>query len=235
MNSISVFFPLRAGSSRIKRKNTRAFHPDGRSLFLHKLDQIRLISHLVQEIVISTNDEEIIEQFPRDLTESNIRIERRPDALGRSDTKVRDLIDYVPTVTRGQWIFWLHATSPFVDEYDYKAALDMLDRSVASGEHDSIMSVNKVQQFLWDDQLKRVVNTDRSINPWPNTQDLQPVYEINHAFYINSRKNYLNLHDRIGVSPALFICEGMKKIDIDWQDDFNLAQALLPAYELGRP
>lgn len=106
----------------------------------------------------------------------------------------------------------------------------MLEHDVLNGSKDSVMSVNKIQQFLWDDREKRVINTDRSVNPWPNTQELEPLYEINHAFYINSRGNYLTMRDRIGKAPALFVCEGEKKIDIDWQDDFDLARSLLSAH-----
>ncbi len=226
MTSLSVFFPLRAGSTRVLRKNTRPFDKDGRSLFQRKLAQIERCADRFDELIVSTNDTEIMEQFAAADLPEHFKLVERPDELGRSDTKVQDLIDYVPTVTQGDWIFWLHATSPFIDETDYLKALDMLDREVLSGEKDSLMSVNKIQQFLWDDNQRKVINTDRSVNPWPNTQDLAPLYEINHAFYINSRSNYHTLRDRIGQAPALYLCEGAKKIDIDWQDDFDLAQAL---------
>lgn len=228
---ISVFFPLRAGSTRVPRKNTRPFHPDGRSLFQFKLDQIARMQDRFLEVVISTNDSEVVQQFPKSLAKTNIRIELRPDFLCSSTTKVQDLIDYVPTVTNGDLIFWLHATSPFVNEVDYMAAIDLYEAEVLSGEKDSVMSVNRLQQFIWSDRERRVINTDRTINPWPNTQDLDPLYEINHAFYINSRQNYHALRDRIGVHPALYVCEGLRKIDIDWEDDFEVARSLLKAYE----
>ena len=195
-------------------------------MFQLKLDQIAAIREEFIEIVISTNDPSVHGQFPASLSGTNIRIEQRPDHLCNSTTKVQDLIDYVPTVTKGEWIFWLHATSPFVDETDYIAGLRLLEREVKAGEKDSVMSVNRLQQFIWNDRDKRVINTDRSVNPWPNTQDLDPLYEVNHAFYVNSRHNYLSNGDRIGISPALYICEGRRKIDIDWQDDFELDPCL---------
>lgn len=225
--SISVFFPLRSGSTRVIKKNTRPFHPDGRSLFQLKLDQIASIRDQFHEVVVSTNDIDVIDQFPSYLLESNVRIERRPDSLCQSNTKVQDLIDYVPTVTSGEWVFWLHATSPFVDESDFIAALSVLQKEVINGERDSVMSVNRIQQFIWSEREKDIINCDRSINPWPNTQDLDSLYEMNHAFYINSRLNFLNLRDRIGKRPALYVCEGLRKIDIDWQNDFDIAQALI--------
>lgn len=231
MRDISAFFPLRAGSKRVASKNTRPFHPDGRSLFQFKLDQICKVRERFLEVIISTNDPEVIDQFPSSLEGTNIRIEKRPDALCLPNTKVQDLIDYVPTVTRGAWVFWFHATSPFVDENDYIAALELYKRDVLAGNKDSVMSVNRLQQFLWSDSERKVINADRSINPWPNTQDLQPLYEINHAFYINSRDNYFGLRDRIGLHPALYVCEGLRKIDIDWPDDFDMARCLLKLLE----
>lgn len=235
MPDISVFFPLRAGSSRVQRKNTRAFHPDGRSLFQIKISQLANLRDRFLEVVVSTNDDEVFEQFPSELKGTNVRIEKRPEQLCQSTTKVQDLIDYVPTTTSGHWILWVHATSPFVDETDYMQAIELHRNEVIRGERDSVMSVNRLQQFIWDGQQKRVINTDRSINPWPNTQDLAPLFEINHAFYINSRKNYLTQGDRIGRNPALYICEGLRRIDIDWQDDFEIARNLIPYYESATP
>jgi CMP-N-acetylneuraminic acid synthetase len=227
MEKVSAFFPLRAGSSRVAAKNTRPISPDGRSLFELKLDQIAKVRDRFLEVIISTNDPSVIEQFPTSLFGTNIRIEERPHHLCQSSTKVQDLINYVPTVTKGDWIFWLHATSPFVDDADYLAALDLCDREVLTGDKDSVMSVNRIQQFIWSDREKCVINTNRAANPWPNTQDLDPLYEINHAFYISSRHNYLTLGDRVGRSPALYVCEGRRKIDIDWQDDFEIARSLM--------
>ena len=81
---------------------------------------------------------------------------------------------------------------------------------------DSLLSVSKIQQFLWSKKENRCINFDRSLVKWPRTQDLSPLYEINHAFYINSRENYLKLHDRIGESPLLFELDRIHSFDIDW-------------------
>ena len=34
------------------------------------------------------------------------------------------------------------------------------------------------------------------------------IYEINSGFFINSRENYINHQDRIGLKPYLFVTEG---------------------------
>lgn len=225
--NISIFFPLRAGSTRAVKKNTRPFLLSGKSLFQLKIKQLIILVEdgLASEIVISTNDKEVIEQAQPYIS-STVKLVERPSNLCRTDTKVVDLINYVPRVVSGEHIFWVHATSPFVMYEDYKEAILKYHNCIAEDNYDSLMSVNKIQQFIWDDIKKKVINVDRDKNPWPNTQDLESLYEINHAFYISKKENYLNLEDRIGVNPALFVCEGYKKIDIDWEEDFKLAQAL---------
>lgn len=222
-SEISIFLPVRSGSSRVINKNTRPFLSNGKSLFEHKIEQLLSIRDYVKEIVVSTNDPNIIKHLEK-YSDDKLFLDLRPDHLCTSNTKVSDLINYVPSVISSDHILWLHVTSPFVTPEDYLSAIQSYKNEVVIKQnYDSIMSVNKIQQFIWDDNLKKFINCNREINPWPNTQDLQPLYEINHAFYISSRSNYIKLNDRIGTNPYLFICSGNQKIDIDWEDDFNLA------------
>ena len=224
-NNISIFFPLRSGSQRVVRKNTRPFLNNGKSIFQLKMTQIVKLADHVNEIVISTDDEEVILQAAPFLSDK-IKIIKRPKELCLSSTKVLDLINYVPKVTKCDHILWLHATAPFIDTADYLEALNLYNYNVLNGSYDSLMSVNKIQQFIWSKEQKKVINVDRKLNPWPNTQDLEPLYEINHALYISSRNNYLELQDRIGLNPYLYVNESVKRLDIDWPDDFNLCQKI---------
>lgn len=231
MESFSLIIPVRSGSKRVVRKNTKPFLLDGRSLLEHKLSQVSRISKHFSQVVVSTDDEEVIDQLGRISDIENLVLDRRPKELCRSDTKVVDLINYVAGLIKTEHIFWLHVTSPFMSAAHYLDALDIYKREVVGGgAYDSLMSVNKLQQFIWSDASRAVINCDRAVNKWPNTQDLEPLFEINHAFYISSRENYLKLEDRIGLRPYLYECNGLQKVDIDWPDDFELAQQLLPAY-----
>lgn len=226
VESFSFFLPMRSGSQRVQGKNTKPFSQSGKSLFQIKMDEIIKLQDLIDEIIISTNDQEVILQAKQYQDHPKIRIDIRPEHLCLSTTKVQDLIDYVPKIVKSNHIFWLHVTAPFVDSDDYRQAIHDYKKLVLNGSHDSLMSVNKIQQFIWNDQDKKIINCDRTVNPWPNTQDLQPLYEINHAFYISSKENYKTLRDRIGINPALYVLEGEKKIDIDWESDFRLAQTI---------
>lgn len=225
---LSIFLPLRKGSQRVIGKNSKPFSSDGKSLFQIKLEQLINIEK-IKEIIISTNDEEIIKQININFKDvKKLKIDIRPEKLCLSTTIVKDLIDYVPTITTCKYILWVHATNPFVRTEDYNNAINNYEKAIKEG-YDSIMSVTEHKQFLWSNSKKLIINTNDKINKWPNTQDLEPLYEINHAFYINSRENYINMHDRIGNNPALYILEGEKTIDIDWEKDFIFAQKVYKA------
>lgn len=222
--SISFFLPVRGGSQRVISKNTRPFAGIKGGLLELKLRQL-LETHCCCEIVLSTDDARSIEIAESLNQDNRIRIVRRPDHLCLSTTLVQDLIDYVPTIIHTGHVFWLHSTAPFVQPSDYDSAADAYFKSILEG-YDSLMTVNRYQKFLWSEDKNDVINFDRSKILWPNTQDLSPLWEINHAFYISSRQNYLTLRDRIGRKPSLWDMGAEKSMDIDWEDDFHLAETL---------
>lgn len=221
---ICFFLPVRKGSERVKDKNTIPFAGIEGGILHLKLTQLLEVPEI--NIVLSTNDEKSIE-IALSFNNDRIKIIERPKYLCLSSTIVEDFINYIPTIVNAEHIFWVHATSPFVDSFTYKNALDTYWANVLfNKENDSLLSVTKFQQFLWDKEEKKLINYDRSIVKWPRTQDLKPLYEINHAFYINSRENYLKYNDRIGLDPYLFELDKIKSFDIDWEDDFFLAEEM---------
>jgi CMP-N-acetylneuraminic acid synthetase len=222
--SIAFFLPTRKGSQRVTSKNTRPFAGIEGGLLEIKLKQL-LKTRCCGEIILSTDDPRSVEVAKAFDRPDKIKIVMRPESLCLSTTLVQDLIDYVPTAVSAAHVFWLHVTTPFVSTEDYDLACDSYFQALSDG-YDSLMSVTRFQQFLWSEEKGDVINFDRNKILWPNTQDLTPLYEINHAFYISSRDNFIRLRDRIGKKPKLWELTGDKKVDIDWGEDFELAEAL---------
>ena len=222
---LSIVLPIREGSQRVKNKNIRPFSKEGKSLTELKITELLKLKN-VDEIVITSNYNEAIKQIKAIAKKDpRVKIDIRPEHLCKSTTIVKELIEYMPTITKGEHILWLHVTSPFVKALDYQQAIDDYFKALKNG-YDSIMSVTEIKQFLWSDRDKKIINAPESNNIWVQTQDLEPLYEINHAFYINSRENYLKTSNRIGKNPYLSILKGSKTIDIDWEDDFELARKI---------
>jgi N-acylneuraminate cytidylyltransferase len=163
-------------------------------------------------------------EIAKSFNDPRLVIVNRPSELCQSTTTVEDLTAYIRTLVDDEHIFWVHATAPFVThEVLIKAWEEYCDKVVINKANDSLMSVTKVQQFIWSKEERKVINNTCSYSRWPQTQDLTPLYEINHAFYINSKVNYF---DRIGENPLCFELNKVESVDIDWPEDFTFAEEL---------
>lgn len=219
---ISVFLPCRAGSERVPHKNTRTFAGIEGGLLNIKLKQL-IACDAIDTIVLSTNDQEVI-QLAEALKSNKIKIDRRPEHLATSNTSTDDLVKYVPTIIHEGAVLWTHVTSPFIDANIYKEAIAIYKDKLAKGEHDSLMSVTALRTFIWNKQ--GAVNYDRNQEKWPRTQTIEPLYEINSGIFLADISIYLNLEDRIGQKPFLFENNDIDSFDIDWEEDFFIAEAI---------
>jgi len=217
-DKVSVFLPLRKGSERVSNKNTKKFGPYKFGLLELKLDQL-LKSSRVSEIVVSTNDDNVINFINSKNLPVNLDI--RPDFLCLSSTKLDDLIEYVPSVCSYENILWTHVTSPFVNDQDYDEAILKYFECL----NDSLMSVTPIMNYLYSSKLKKNINVTDGLN-WPRTQDIEPVYEINNAIFIYNKQGYVNDKNRIGKNPYLFEMNKYKSLDMDWEEDFLVGELL---------
>lgn len=219
---ISVFLPTRKGSERVINKNTRDFNNITGGLLYLKLNEL-LKAELIDEIILSTNDSVSMEIASR-FNSSKIILNERPEELAQGNTSLLDLVDYVPSVCNYPNILWTHVTSPFIEASDYDKMIENYFQQLQFG-HDSLMTVKAIKNFIWDDKLKDIVNRVNN-EKWPRTQDLKVLFEIDSAAFINSKEKYISEKNRIGQNPYLYELSGIKGFDIDWQDDFNLAEQL---------
>jgi len=223
-DKISIFLPTRKNSERVVNKNTRDFAGIKGGLLKIKLDELLKING-IDEIILSTNDEESI-LVASGFNDPKLKIIRRPDRLCLSETKLSDLISYVPSIIHNEIIMWVHVTSPFLTHRDYEKALSVFIENLESKTSDSMASVTKIQQYIWDNEYKKMINFDMSNGNWPRTQDLKSLYQINNGFFISIRENYIKLNNRVGPNMSIYELDKIKELDIDWEDDFRLAEII---------
>ena len=147
MNKVTVFLPMRKGSQRIKNKNIRDFSGIKGGLSFIKISQLLKVES-ISRIVISTDDDEV-KILAKSFNNDKIIIDERPEKLATSETSTDDLIEYIPTIIKSSVVLWTHVTSPFVDEFMYQNMIQSYFNNLDS--HDSLMSVTKIQKFIWSD------------------------------------------------------------------------------------
>lgn len=218
---ITVFLPCRSGSERVPNKNTKPFADIEGGLLFIKLTQLLNIN-LVDKIIVSTNDDKVIDIATK--LSDRIIIDRRPEELALSSTSTDDLVNYIPKIIKEGHVLWTHTTSPFLTSEVYNKIIEVYLRKIDENENDSLMTVNRLQTFLWDD--KESINYDRSLEKWPRTQTLPEIFEVNSGVFLNSIDNYKKFKDRIGVKPFLMNTKGYTSFDIDWPEDFELGEMI---------
>lgn len=219
---VSFYLPTRKGSERVINKNTKPFAGIEGGLVENKLRQL-LETKLIDEIIFSSNDEDCISIAERYSHDSRLKIVPRPTELCLSSTNLQDLICYVPTVTDAEHILWGHVTTPLAGAEQYDAAIKLYFDKLNEG-YDSLVGVTELKNFLLNKEGKLINNTT-SI-PWPRTQDLEPLYEINHTIFLAKREVYTEQKNRIGKKPLLHIMDEIHSFDIDWPDDFLIAEVM---------
>ena len=220
-SKVSFFLPTRKGSERVKNKNTKPFAGIEGGLVENKVRQL-LATKLIDEIIFSSNDEVCMEVASR-YKDSRLKIVERPTELCLSTTNLQDLICYVPTITDADHILWGHVTTPLAGAKQYDNAIRLYLEKLSDG-YDSLVGVKELRNFLLNKKGELINNTTDL--PWPRTQDLEPLYEINHTIFLAKREVYIQQKNRIGKNPLLHIMDEVHSFDIDWPDDFMIAEVM---------
>ncbi len=221
---INAFVPCRVGSQRVPGKNTRPFARWPGGLTELKLRQLASVK-AVHRIVLSTDDPEVRRIAAR--VEKTSRIElsvlERPAHLATADA-LDALLTHVAEIMPDGVIAWTHVTSPFFGASQMDAAVAAYVAHVENGPFDSLMAVRPIRSFLWREN--DCVSHDRRRVKWPQTQDLPRFYEVNSALFMIERVEMLRRLDRVGDRPFLFETDPIQGFDIDWPEDFELAEAI---------
>lgn len=214
---------MRAGSDRIRNKNTKTFADVEGGLCKIKLEQL-ISCDRIENIIVSTNDPRVVE-ISSGINSKKISIIIRPDELASSSTSTDELIKYVPEVVPDGHILWTHVTSPFISPEIYSEIIETYFGNLY--RFDSLMTVTKFQKFIWS--KKQPLNYNRSLEKWPRTQTLEPLWEVNSGAFLTSKAIYKANLDRIGNAPFLFSLSNETAFDIDWLPDFEMAETIFKA------
>ena len=179
-----------------------------------------LLSKYINQIVVNTDSKliksDIAKNFPC------IEIIDRPIEIQGDFISMNEIIAYDLKRIEGDIFIQTHSTNPLI-------ACETIDRAIEmfisnKDDNDSVFSVTRLQsRFYWKDGS--AVNHDPNV--LLRTQDLDPIFEENSNFYIFTKRSFSNSgNKRIGTKPLMFEVEKIQAIDIDDQQDFEIAEII---------
>jgi CMP-N-acetylneuraminic acid synthetase len=194
----------------------------GKPLFRWILDTLQQVD-AISRVVINTDARAILAEKGLTDSERVLIRDRKPELCGDTVSMNLVLADDVENVEADVYLM-THTTNPFLSPKTIVTALERYRTAVGAGNADSLFTVNKIQtRFYRGDGSP--VNHDP--NNLVRTQDLEPWYEENSNLYIFSRASFEATRARIGKKPMLFEISKSEAVDIDNQEDWNIAAALV--------
>lgn len=223
---ITAFLPVKKNSVRVPNKNTSKIGIFKLGLFEIKINQLLKINYF-SNIIVSTNDQEIIE-YLNFFNNRKIILDIRPETLCKSSTSTDDLIKYVIENFNFEHLFWTHVTSPFFNSSKMSKVLQQYNKIINLKEgFDTIAGVCSLKSYIVNDKFDCINKKSHDYQKWPNTQDLEEFFEINNSFFLTSRISMIKTQDRIGNKVFPYVMDKLSSFDIDWPDEFSFAKTLI--------
>ena len=217
---IIALLPMKANSNRVKGKNFREFC--GKPLFRWTLDSLLKVN-LIDEIVINTDARHILEKYK--LPDSRkIVIRDREEKLCGDNVSMNRVIKNDLDNTDADIYIMTHTTNPLLGKKTIESGLmKFLKSQNQKHKVDSLFTVNKVQTRFYRANGSAVNHNPDKLIP---TQDIEPWYEENSNLYIFTKESFRKTSSRIGRKPIMMETSKAESVDIDTQEDWDIAERI---------
>ena len=206
-----AFVPIKLNNERLPGKNIKPF-TNGKPL-VHYIFQTLMSVKEIDEIYVYCSSEEIVKYVP-----SGVIFLKRDPYLDLSTTSFNEVLTTFAEKVDADVYILTHATAPFISAESFKKGI----QAVKSGNYDSALSVEKMQEFMWKNNKPFNYDPVRI----PRTQDLEPFFIETCGMYIYRKAVISDKHRRIGDNPYLVEVDKVEATDINNPEDFLLADAI---------
>lgn len=220
MGKIVVMIPARLGSKRVRGKNLRLLA--GKPLICHVVEQAKQ-SGVFDEIYINSEGD-IFEKIAR---ECGVRFYKRPLALAADDATNDDFAHDFMNNVGCSILAQINPTSPLTRADQMRDFIKMMTEK----NYDAMLSVKKEQVEGFFNE--KPINFDPT-KQMPRSQDLTPIYlHCSNMFawktdvYKANMKKYGCAVYGANAKTGYFVFDPISAIDIDNEDDFDLAELAL--------
>ncbi len=220
MSAIAVI-TARGGSKRIPGKNKKEFI--GKPIICYSIEAA-LESGLFEEVMVSTDDEEIAEIAKKaGASVPFMRSARTSDDYATTDDVLMEVLEEYEKMGRDfAYMACIYPTAPFVTAEKLKEAFSLLKENNASG-------VMPVVRFSFPPQRGMAVKSGRLAYCYPEnamkrSQDLEPMYHDCGQFYFYDAAKYRACRGDLEDGYVPFPVQETEVQDIDNLTDWKLAE-----------
>lgn len=219
MKTIAII-PARGGSKRLPEKNIKLL--GGIPLIAHSILYAQSNSDIIDDIYVSTDDEEI----KNAALQFGAKVINRPKSLSGdlepTVSALKNVLQQLGEVIED--VILLQPTNPLRPESLLKESFQYYQQK----KQDSLFTVTKNHQKFGKIENEKFIPFNYEIGQ--RSQDLEPLYYENGLLYISKSK--LILEDKIISENAFpFLVDSvLANVDIDTQEDFDYAEYLYNKY-----
>jgi len=222
---VKIFTYIKEDSHRINKKNFQL------------VGNLQLWKHLIYElndlnvdIFIDTDSKDVIIDCEFDERLSNVSAYARKqkfidiendksNKLSPANLMLENFLDsYVDD--ENETIVLTHVTSPFLKKETVLDAVKMYEKT----NLDYIHSVNKEKDFAFLSEFDNPINFNPNVIQ--RTQDLDPIYFSNGAFFIMTKKVFKKNKNRWGKNIYFYPLDAIEGVEVDYPEDLNLARII---------
>lgn len=209
---VVAFLPAKGSSSRIDSKNLKLL--DGKPLFLHTLEKLCKCD-FIDDVYLDSESEEIL-SYAKGL---GCKFIKRDPSLASNSTDGHSLFMNEVMAVEADIYIQILGTSPFIEAETIRTAVEKL---TLGSEYDSVVLVRKEKQYTWDSDKKPNYTLERI----PNSVDLPDTIIETMGLYVVRREAAIKTKRRIGEKPYLIDATALEAVDVNWPDDFELANLI---------
>ena len=206
---LTAIVPVRAGSQRVKNKNTKPFADS--NLLKIKLETLKKIS-MIDNIVVNSDSDEML-----DIALSyGVSTHKREEYYASSECNNSEFFKHIAETTDSDYILCSHVTSPLISAETYFSCVDKFMNS----NIENLVTVCDVKDHMWLDGKPLNYNPSES----PNSQDLPDIVGVTYGISILSKDDMVKHKNIITDNPYFYRLDEIESIDIDTEFDFMVAE-----------
>jgi CMP-N-acetylneuraminic acid synthetase/regulator of RNase E activity RraA len=207
---VIAFLPAKGTSSRVESKNLKLL--DGKPLFLHTLEKL-IECDFIDEVYLDTESDEVIDLA----SETNCKILKRDPNLASNTTDGNKLFLNEVNHIEADIYIQILGTSPFIEKETIRIGVE----AIKNNEFDSAILIRRERLYTWNEK-----GPNYDIENIPNSFDLGDTIIETMGLYIVKRETALSTQRRIGNKPYLLDATPLEAIDVNWPEDFDLANLI---------